>query len=152
MDLEKLQSIVGMLKGTDITEFELEEEGCNLRISRQSTVVGGVAAPVLTVSQLSQESASATHYQATETVVDEELGLSKIESPIVGTFYSRPAPDAEAYVKVGDKVKKGDKLCIIEAMKLMNEIEATVSGTVEKIMLTDGQVVEYGEVLFLIRE
>jgi acetyl-CoA carboxylase biotin carboxyl carrier protein len=74
----------------------------------------------------------------------------KVESPIVGTFYRRASPDAELFVKEGDIVSKGDTLCIIEAMKLMNEIEATTSGRLVKILGTDGQVVEFGETLFLI--
>jgi acetyl-CoA carboxylase biotin carboxyl carrier protein len=81
----------------------------------------------------------------------EDLGrYVKVESPIVGTFYRRASPDAELFVKEGDIVSKGDTLCIIEAMKLMNEIEATTSGRLVKILSSDGQVVEFGETLFLI--
>ena len=77
--------------------------------------------------------------------------MVKVESPIVGTFYRKSSPDADAFVSVGASVSKGDTLCIIEAMKLMNEIEAPCSGTVEKILASDSQVVEFGESLFFIR-
>ena len=76
--------------------------------------------------------------------------LKKVESPIVGTFYRKPSPDAPSFVKEGDRVKKGSTLCIIEAMKVMNEIDAPCDGVVEKIFPTEGEVVEFGEVLFLI--
>lgn len=147
MELDKLESIVKLLKGTEITEFELEEEGSVLKINRGSSTV--VTATAVAAAPVSIPVATAAPEAAP---VDDTAGLTKVESPIVGTFYSRPAPDAESFVKVGDTVKKGDKLCIVEAMKLMNEIDASVSGTIEKILLTDGQVVEYGEVLFLIKE
>jgi acetyl-CoA carboxylase biotin carboxyl carrier protein len=92
---------------------------------------------------------AAAHQQAA--AQDQDMGrYVKVESPIVGTFYRRPSPDAESFVKEGDIVSKGATLCIIEAMKLMNEIEAPTSGRVVKILGSDGQVVEFGEVLFLI--
>ena len=80
----------------------------------------------------------------------EDSHLIPVESPIVGTYYSKPSPDADSFVQVGSKVKKGDKLCIIEAMKLMNEIDCPVDGVIEEICLTDAEVVEFGEVLFRI--
>ncbi|MCL4143718.1 UNVERIFIED_CONTAM: hypothetical protein GTU68_053667 [Idotea baltica] len=84
-------------------------------------------------------------------VESEDSSLIKVKSPIVGTFYTKPSPDADVFVKVGDRVKKGDKLCIVEAMKLMNEIESTADGVIEKILLEDGEVVEFEEALFLIK-
>ena len=77
--------------------------------------------------------------------------LKKVESPIVGTFYRKPSPDAPPFAKEGDRVAAGDTLCIVEAMKLMNEIDSPCSGTIEKILVADGEVVEFGEVLFLIK-
>ncbi|MCB0321104.1 MAG: acetyl-CoA carboxylase biotin carboxyl carrier protein, partial [Bdellovibrionales bacterium] len=82
--------------------------------------------------------------------VDQYAGLEKVKSPIVGTFYRKPSPDADSFCSEGDVVKKGDTLCIIEAMKLMNEIEAPISGTVVRIFPEDAQVVEYGELLVVI--
>ena len=155
VEVNELEKLISILKNTDITEFELEQEGSTLRIVRgvRSSSVPVVAseiepAIVGTVVQPPSESAAPLQTSAT---TDETEGLAKVESPIVGTFYRKPSPDADAFVKEGDRVQKGDTLCIVEAMKLMNEIESTVSGTVEKILLQDGQVVEFGEVLFLVK-
>ena len=112
------------------------------------------AASAQGVSEVSSASSSNTNsiaVEAGETSAEVEAVTKprrEITSPMVGTFYRRPAVDAEPYVEVGDTVKRGDVLCIVEAMKLMNEIEADVSGTVAEVCLDDGQMVEYGEVLF----
>ena len=98
--------------------------------------------------QYYQESSQAPNMQVVETLP--KRTLKEITSPMVGTFYRRPAVDAEPYVAVGDSIKKGDVLCIVEAMKLMNEIESDMSGKIAEICLEDGQMVEYGEVLFRI--
>ena len=98
--------------------------------------------------QVYQETSQAPSMQVVETLP--KRSLKEITSPMVGTFYRRPAVDAEPYVNVGDSVKKGDVLCIVEAMKLMNEIESDMSGKIAEICLEDGQMVEYGEVLFRI--
>jgi acetyl-CoA carboxylase biotin carboxyl carrier protein len=153
MDLDELEKIIALLKNTDIAELELEKEGVALRLRRGVRVESG-AAGSLQPCLVSASTPSAGGTAGPEEIADapaEEAGLIKIESPIVGSFYRRPSPDAEAFVEVGSHVKKGDTLCIVEAMKLMNEIESTVDGTIEKISLKDGEVVEFGEVLFLIR-
>ena len=147
MDVEELEKIIGMLEKSAVTEFQLEREGASLRIVRGAVVVGHVQ-PQAAVEAGIEASRAA---RPIEPEIKAEEGLVRVESPIVGNYYSRPSPDAEPFVQVGSRVKKGATLCIVEAMKLMNEIEATVGGTVEKIFLSDGQVVEYGEVLFLIR-
>ncbi len=149
MDVDELERIINLLERSSITEFQLEQEGKNLRISRAVGTVG-VQTRVLSGGEPLVAEAMGAAAQAAGAAAAEE-GLVRIESPIVGNYYSRPSPEADPFVHVGSHVKKGDTLCIVEAMKLMNEIEATVSGTIEKIFLSDGQVVEYGEVLFLIR-
>ncbi|MCB0338183.1 MAG: acetyl-CoA carboxylase biotin carboxyl carrier protein [Bdellovibrionales bacterium] len=151
MKIEELEKIVKILRQNDITEFELNHDGTHIKLSR-SVIDGRV---VQTLKPVEVEPAVLVPSNGTAEgkgkAVDEvPPAWVAVESPIVGTFYRKPAPDADPFVKEGDVVKKGDTLCIIEAMKLMNEIEATASGRVEKVLLKDGQVVEFGEKLFLI--
>ena len=94
--------------------------------------------------------AAAPLESAPATVVEKDNNFFSVESPIVGTFYRKSSPEADAFVEVGSKVKKGDTLCIVEAMKLMNEIESPIDGTIEEILIEDSQVVEFGENLFSI--
>lgn len=159
MDLSDIEKIINMLQGSDIQEFVLERENSTIRICRGA----GNAVPagqleyspqVVPAAVTVQDGggAAAPEVAPKEEKEEEDEGLVQVKSPIVGTFYRRPSPDADPFADLGERVKKGDKLCIVEAMKLMNEIESPASGIVEKILLTDGQVVEYGEVLFLIRE
>lgn len=143
MDTKDLEAIVKILKDNGVTEFELQQEGTHIRLTRAQL---SQAEGTVVVAQ-SQVPAPATVQAAAP---EEDENLVKVESPIVGTFYRKPAPDAEPFVEVGDTVKKGQTLCIVEAMKLMNEIEAPCSGKVKSIPLSDSQVVEFGEVLFLI--
>lgn len=161
MKIEEIAEIIAILKQTDVTEFEIEQDGTHIRLSRGPrggvTIAHTAAAPALT-ARTDIEPAITSNGQhmalpvsnAPAAPAEVPSHLVKVESPIVGTFYRKPSPDSEPFAKEGQIVKKGDTLCIIEAMKLMNEIEATTSGRVEKVLLTDGQVVEYGEVLFLI--
>ena len=152
MELEKLQKIIELLKGSDVTEFVLEEQGTTLKINRGYGAATSGDVRFLTQTHVGPAAGTASiPSTASSEEAKEDTRIKKVESPIVGTFYSRPSPDAEPFVKVGDRVNKGDKLCIVEAMKLMNEIEAPVSGKIEKICLSEGQVVEFGEVLFWIR-
>ena len=152
MDIKEIEQLIKLIESTNsITEFALEQEGSSVKITR------GLAAPVVTTEGIittqqvpaAVESAPVQLPEAVKAASDE--GLTKVESPIVGNYYSRPSPDTEPFVQGGKNVKKGETLCIVEAMKLMNEIEAPCNGTVEKVFLSDGQVVEYGELLFLIR-
>jgi acetyl-CoA carboxylase biotin carboxyl carrier protein len=150
MDIKDIEHIIKMLKQNEVTEFELEQEGTRVKLARTPAgsyvhaearmdlvpAVQQVAVPVAAINGSG---------------VQEDLGrYVKVESPIVGSFYRKPSPDAEPFVKEGDVVSKGSTLCIIEAMKLMNEIESPTSGKVVKVLGAEGQVVEFGEVLFLI--
>lgn len=160
MDIQELEQIISILKKNDVTEFELKEGSTEIKLSRtpqgQFVATGSASALPMVMPALAPHSGagSAAHAGlpvAAPIAPQAEEGLVKVESPIVGTFYRKPSPDADPFCKEGDRVKAGQTLCIIEAMKLMNEIESPSAGTLVKIFLTDGQVVEYGEVLFLIR-
>ncbi|HMO01575.1 MAG TPA: acetyl-CoA carboxylase biotin carboxyl carrier protein [Oligoflexia bacterium] len=160
MDLTELEKILDLLKKNEVNDFELEREGVTLKLSRgvkhiiQQTAVSGVATPLVDLAYQPQaipiSSGSSKATNASEQATEDLSNFIQIKSPLVGTFYRRPSPDAEPYAKEGDIVKKGQPLCIVEAMKLMNQIEATADGKIEKILPKDGEVVEFGEVLFLI--
>ncbi len=145
MNINDLEQIIRILKQNEVTDFEIEHDGVHIKLSRGGSVVQTSTQISSVAPAISTPPAA---IQSAPPVVDEKY--TKVESPIVGTFYRKPSPDAEAYASEGQMVKKGDTLCIIEAMKIMNEIEAPVSGKIVKVLLTDGQVVEFGEVLFLI--
>lgn len=147
MNINDLEQIIRILKQNEVTDFEIEHDGVHIKLSRGGSVVHAAAPMQLAHVAPAISTPSAPAAQAAPVIDD---SYTKVESPIVGTFYRKPSPDAEAYASEGQMVKKGDTLCIIEAMKIMNEIEAPVSGKVVKVLLTDGQVVEFGEVLFLI--
>lgn len=151
MDIKDIEHIIKILKANEVTEFELEQEGTRVKLARTpaGSYVHAEAKMDLipAVQQLPVQVVAASNGSG----VQEDLGrFVKVESPIVGSFYRKPSPDAEPFVKEGDVVSKGGTLCIIEAMKLMNEIESPASGKIVKILGVEGQVVEFGEVLFLI--
>jgi acetyl-CoA carboxylase biotin carboxyl carrier protein len=154
MDLEYLKELLSIFDKSSATEISLEEEGAKIKVSKKEGKVTAIAQPSTQVSM----PASATVTQnsqdhgVTAPAVNNDDNLHKITSPIVGTFYAAPSPESPAFVSVGDKVEAGQTLCIVEAMKLMNEIESDVSGTIEKIEIKNAQPVEYGEVLFLIKQ
>jgi acetyl-CoA carboxylase biotin carboxyl carrier protein len=152
MDIEKLEQILALLKRNDISDFEMNQDGLHLKLSRGTKNIIQQTSPHAVLPVEPAIGAVTANGNASHSDQSAELNekLFKVESPIVGTFYRKPSPDADAFVKVGDNIKKGETLCIVEAMKLMNEIEAPVSGKVEKILLNDGAVVEFGEILFLI--
>ncbi len=161
MKLEDVEKLLKLIEDSDITEFELENEGSNIRIIRQkkkSSFSEDSYAGNLESSLADQYgvltsgiSTSSEVSPATQEAKKSSIGVHEVDCPIVGTFYTKPSPDSETFVKVGDKVSKGDTLCIVEAMKLMNEIAAPVSGTIEEILVEDGSVVEFGEILFTIK-
>lgn len=143
MELEDLKDLMGLLKDTDVTELQIEKDGFKVKI-RRDKFFGHleVQQPVLSDRrEVKKETASEP---------EPEGRLLTVTSPIVGTLYRSPSPDAEQYVEIGSRVKKGQVLCIIEAMKLMNEIESEVDGVVMRILVENGHPVEYGEPLFLI--
>ncbi|MFQ6893401.1 MAG: acetyl-CoA carboxylase biotin carboxyl carrier protein [Acutalibacter sp.] len=148
MDVKKIESLAKLMKETGLTGLELVEDGQQLRLERQVEVVAApvaAPAPAAPVPATGAEALGVTHEEPAP-VKEGTLVLA----PTVGVFYSAPGPDARPFVEVGDQVKKGDTLCIIEAMKLMNEIPAEVDGTVAEICVGNGQVVEFNQPLFRI--
>ncbi|MCL5779979.1 MAG: acetyl-CoA carboxylase biotin carboxyl carrier protein [Firmicutes bacterium] len=159
VNLSELKELIKVLDQTDITEIDLESDGVKVSIRKGGKVSASVTAPA---------AAPAVETPAAETLKTQEApiapaapaatpgqsaeGLVSVTAPMVGTFYQAPAPDADPFVKVGDVVQQGQTLCIIEAMKLMNEIEAEVAGEVVEILVENGQPVEYGQKLFLIKK
>jgi len=143
MELEDLKELMGLLKDTDVTELQIEKDGVKVKI-RRDKFFGHLEAqqPMLSEKRELKKEALAEP--------EPEGRLLTVTSPIVGTLYRSPSPEAEQYVEVGSRVKKGQVLCIIEAMKLMNEIESEVDGVVVRILVDNGHPVEYGEPLFLI--
>jgi len=150
MDIKDIEHIIKILKQNEVTEFELEQEGTRVKLSRTSGGAYITTEARLDVVPAVQMQAPMAIASAVVTATEDTGRFVKVESPIVGTFYKKPSPDAAPFAKEGDVVSKGDTLCIIEAMKLMNEIESPSSGKIVKILGAEGQVVEFGEVLFLI--
>jgi acetyl-CoA carboxylase biotin carboxyl carrier protein len=145
---KQIQEIIDLLKRNQLTELEIERAGVRIRV-RHEIVAKTVAA---TVTEQGPSAAPTLSQQVlpVSTPVEDAGGQITITSPIVGTFYRSPSPDADPYVEEGDYVKKGQVLCIVEAMKLMNEIESEVDGRVTKILVESTKPVEYGQALFLI--
>lgn len=141
MDIRKVKKLIELLESSDITEIEIKEGEEAVRISRGYQ-------PMPHPTPVVQQVATTPHTPSVQTPV-EDIGHS-VKSPMVGTFYAAPAPTADPFVTVGSQVKKGDTLCIVEAMKIMNPIEADVSGEVIRIDKHNAETVEYGDVLFII--
>jgi len=153
MDLRKLKTLIDLVAESGIAEIEVTEGEDKVRIVKHANApVATPAAPVVALAGAPVSTASGAAAPAAPAVpaVPEPAAGHTVKSPMVGTFYRSPGPDAKAFVEVGQAVKPGDTLCIIEAMKLLNEIEAEVSGTVREILVQNGQAVEYGQGLFVI--
>jgi len=150
MDLRKLKKLIDLVEESGISELELTEDGEKVRISRNFTSNAAIQqyAPAPMQYSAPQFAASAAAPAAAEAPAVEEGHA--VKSPMVGTFYRSPSPDAKAFVEVGDTVAVGDTLCIVEAMKLLNEIESDKAGVIKKILVDNGQAIEYGEPLFII--
>jgi len=155
MDVDAIKQILDLVREHELTEFELEQGGVKLRVKKQGAVP---PAPAPAAPQLAPIPAPALAPVAVPAAVaaaavaaDELLELSVVTSPIVGTFYRSPDPSSPSFVEVGQRVKKGQTLCIIEAMKLMNEIESEYEGEIVKVYVENGQPVQYGERLFAVK-
>jgi len=150
MDLRKLKTLIDLVSESNISELEITETEGKVRI-----VKGGVAAPVQYVQTMAAPAAAApvagpaVAAEPAAAVTPAATG-HVVKSPMVGTFYRSSSPGAAAFVEIGSQVKEGDTVCIIEAMKILNEIEADKSGTITQIMGDNGQAVEYGQPLFVI--
>ncbi len=152
MDIAQIRKLIRLIQNSDVTEIEVTEGDQTVRICRgQQTVAAPApqAAPAVQTAQ-TPEPAAAPAGESSPTAEAEASGKHVVRSPMVGTFYRAPSPEAEPFVKVGQKVKKGDILCIIEAMKLMNEIESEYDGVVEEILVENASPLEYGQPMFVI--
>ena len=154
MEMEKMIELIDAVSKSDLTGFKYEEEGIKLHLSKKETtcyVTENLSAPVNAVTTSAAEIKKAAEGDQISGTSAEEIPVGNVvESPLVGTFYAAPAEDAESFVKVGDRVEKGQTLGIVEAMKLMNEIESDYSGTVAEILVNNQEGVEYGQPLFRI--
>jgi acetyl-CoA carboxylase biotin carboxyl carrier protein len=157
--MDELRELIALLRENGLAEFELEREGFRVRLRRESSAlpepaeVANPTAPRTVAPAAPQPVTVPTHPGAqAETAASEDQDLYIIPSPIVGTFYRSPSPTTDPFVKIGTNVEPESVVCIIEAMKLMNEIQAETSGEVVKIYVENGQPVEYGQPLFGIRK
>jgi len=162
LNLDELRDLLQLLDEREIAEFELEEGNLKLRVRKAAHLPAPapvvapvlpaiVPAPIAVAAPAASVPVPAAPAQPAVPAAAEENGLEIIKSPIVGTFYRAPDPNSPPFVDVGDRIKPGQVLCIVEAMKLMNEIEAETSGEIVKIHKENGQPVQYGEPLFSIR-
>ncbi|MEY3689923.1 MAG: acetyl-CoA carboxylase biotin carboxyl carrier protein [Candidatus Kapaibacteriota bacterium] len=155
MDLQYLKELLAIFDASSATELMIEEEGASISVSKRGPdqVVTQMAAPVahahVPAHGVDTQPAPAQAIPASAPIAEEHTHT--ILSPIVGTFYSSPSPDAPAFVQVGSRISVGQTLCIVEAMKLMNEIESDVSGTIVSILANNAQPVEYNQPLFIVK-
>jgi acetyl-CoA carboxylase biotin carboxyl carrier protein len=155
MDLAYVKKVIKLIEKSEVDEIEIEEEGKKIRVAKhrnsQPMYIAQAAAPAPQPQEVSPGSTTAAIPQVLP-AAKPETKYHEVRSPIVGTFYRAPAPDAEVYVEVGQVVSVGSVLCIVEAMKLMNEIESDVNGRIAQILVENGRPVEYNQVLFLIEK
>jgi acetyl-CoA carboxylase biotin carboxyl carrier protein len=163
MDLSYVKKLIKLLSDSEVDEIEIEEEGKKIRVVKHASSPA-LSVPAMTTMQfpmyqqplqgpmpsLPPQIQPKAETQAAAPSEAPQKKFHEIKSPIVGTFYKAPAPDAAPFVEVGSVIQPGSVLCIVEAMKLMNEIESDVSGKVVKVMAQNGQAVEYGQTLFLV--
>jgi len=142
MELEKIEALLKLMQEYGVAELGIEEDSSAVHLRlMEAAVPGAVPAPVAAVAVPAAAAPAAAPAAAAS-------NFSEVKSPMVGTFYRSPKPEAPSFVKVGDRVSVGQTLCIVEAMKLMNEIEAEISGTIREILIEDAQPVQFGQILF----
>jgi acetyl-CoA carboxylase biotin carboxyl carrier protein len=163
LDLKQIKQIIDLMKRSELTEFAVEEEGFKLKIRRGlnglpvvSTGKAGSNPPFVPAEYNSTPPmpvpAPLPSSMSSPPVATEEPGITYVKSPMVGTFYRSPSPESKAFVDVGSKIEDNSLVCIIEAMKIMNEIQAETKGTIVEILVENGQPVEYGQRLFKLRQ
>jgi acetyl-CoA carboxylase biotin carboxyl carrier protein len=165
LDLKQIKLIIDLMKRSELTEFAVEEEGFKLKIRR-----GGIGLPIVSTRSASGHpfqgggdtllplpaasggpATAVTSLAVVPSALAEETGVTFIKSPMVGTFYRSPSPETKAFVELGTKVVENSPVCIIEAMKIMNEIQAETKGTIIECLVENGQPVEYGQKLFKVK-
>ena len=150
MNIDEIKELIEILNNTDIAELSVESEGVRISIKKGSAWQAAFTPPpAAALPPQAREETPAPQPAAADDMAEDDERYIKVTAPMVGTFYRAPAPDAAPYVSVGDVVEVGQPLCIIEAMKLMNEIESEVRGRIVKILVENEEPVEYGEPLFL---
>jgi acetyl-CoA carboxylase biotin carboxyl carrier protein len=162
MDLAYIKKVIKLIEKSEVDEIEIEEEGKKIRVAKNRNSQPQYFSPAAFQAPMtfypgqspaaSLPPALTPGPQQTQPAAKPETKLHEVRSPIVGTFYRAPAPDAEPYIEVGQNVSLGSVLCIVEAMKLMNEIESDVAGRVAQVLVENGKPVEYNQVLFLIEK
>jgi acetyl-CoA carboxylase biotin carboxyl carrier protein len=155
MDINLLKQLIKMVEKSEITEFSVHEGDLKVKISKNTNnnIIQTITQPQTIPSSSQSQNLPAPSLKVEVTgEKKQDANLVEVKSPIVGTFYAAPAPDADPYVRVGDSVTQGTVLCIVEAMKLMNEIESEFNGVIEKILVENATPVEYNQPLFLIRK
>ena len=150
MNIDDIKAVMKLMAEYQLTEFSVESDGSNICIRRESTVAAVAAAPVVQPLPAPVAAPAAAPAPAAPAAAPAPASGTPVESPLVGTFYSAPSPDSAPFVKVGDRVTPDTVICIIEAMKVMNEIKAEKSGVVKEIVAQNGQPVEYGQVLIIL--
>jgi acetyl-CoA carboxylase biotin carboxyl carrier protein len=159
MDLNQIKQILDLVREHELSEFEIEHDGLRLKVRKDTNGAHVVTLPASTTPAVAVPAPASVTLQppgeaaqaAADALADAEIELAVVKSPIVGTFYRSSEPGSASFVDIGSTVKKGDVLCIIEAMKLMNEIDSEYDGEVVNVYVENGQPVQYGERLFAIR-
>lgn len=154
MDIKKIEQIIDLVNKSNVNEIELQEGDTSIRVSTTTTVNGSYnipvpAAPAAVALPVDNVDAILKTNDDVKSV-KKEISGHIVKSPMVGTFYESPSPEADPFVVVGSNVNKGDTLCIVEAMKIMNQIEADKSGVISEILIKDAELVEYNQPLFVI--
>ena len=153
MDLKLIKQVIDLMKRSELSEFEFEEDGFKLRLSRGGN--GGApvvqAAPIAAPAPAPAAPAAPAGEAPAAAAPAEEAGISIVKSPMVGTFYRSPSPESPAFADVGAKVTAETVVCIIEAMKVMNEIQSEIAGTITEVLVENGDAVEYGQPLFKVK-
>lgn len=151
IEMRKLRELVKLMKENDLCELDIRDQDEQVTLKRP----GGQADPIVYPAAAPAAPAPSPHAEAQaaagEAAPDDRAGLHEIVSPMVGTFYAAPSPDADPFVRVGASVDGETVVCVIEAMKVFNEIKAEVNGTIEKVLVANGEAVEFGQPLFLVR-
>ena len=149
MDIRKVKKLIEMLENSSLNEIVIKEGEESVKLVKSA---GFNQAPQMVSAPPQVIEQPATEQKLSEETKPKTIDGKSINSPMVGTFYSSPNPGADSFVKVGDKVSEGDILCIIEAMKMMNEVKSDYNGVIKEILISDAEPVEYGEALFIIEE
>ncbi len=161
MDISEIKRLVKLVEQHDIEELKIEEKDFKISITKGKTIsnLQHIQVPIIPQTQVGSTNVKSFPHQHTEATIQEvspeknkDEKVVEICAPMVGTFYRAPSPDSDPYVHVGDRIKSGTVLCIIEAMKLMNELEAEISGEIIEILVENGQPIEYNQPLFLVKK